>query len=221
MKNIRLQEFSVNLLISFIVVYTIPFLCSAQNLDDKLIEKKVPIPNNIDEAHSLLLKILDKETIRKFKNTAQEDIGGLYHMGLGAWIRNEWGLWDEEDNKLRKYFHELGIEHPDNISGIILETFWLKLNKKPVNMKKILDPYLIWRKCSMPEETFLNDETTIHWIISHNSGSMNVLGLGIKDSDKSFWRWEYCRDKEIEKVTAENEMIELRQWLDEHGGSVR
>lgn len=42
------------------------------------------------------------------------------HFGLGKWIRNNWGLWG--GSKLQEWFHEKGIRHADDMSGIILET---------------------------------------------------------------------------------------------------
>ena len=45
-----------------------------------------------------------------------------YHLGLGMWIRNNWGLWG--GSRLQKYFRDKGITHPDNMSAIILNFYY-------------------------------------------------------------------------------------------------
>lgn len=47
---------------------------------------------------------------------------GQYHHFLGMHIRNEWGLWAQ--GPLVKYFNIIGIYHADDMSGIILESYW-------------------------------------------------------------------------------------------------
>ena len=66
-----------------------------------------------------------------------------YHMGLGMWIRNNWGLWG--GSRLQKYFSERGITHPDDMSGLLLNFYydwlhgqndnWKAWEKKPTKQK--------------------------------------------------------------------------------------
>jgi hypothetical protein len=55
-----------------------------------------------------------------------------YHFGLGMWIRNNWGLWG--GSRLSQYFNRLGIHHPDDMSGIILDSYWRKIHGKPIDL---------------------------------------------------------------------------------------
>lgn len=98
----------------------------------------VYMPKNLEECFLELEKMLPKETIDEMKNgTEQEMI--RYHHGLGTWIRNEWGLW--RDSELSKYFNKMGIFHPDDMSGIILKTFWCRLNDKPIRLEEHVEYY--------------------------------------------------------------------------------
>lgn len=87
------------------------------------------IPTNIKEAHLQLDSLLSDEDIVKIKNLPDANSTIKYHMGLGIWLRNNWGLWAGSD--LYIWFYERGYNHPDNVSGIILQTYWNYLNDKP------------------------------------------------------------------------------------------
>ena len=56
-----------------------------------------------------------------------------YCFILGLWIRTNWGLW--EGSRLARYFNRLEIQHPDDMSQIILDTFWRYLNRKPIELE--------------------------------------------------------------------------------------
>jgi hypothetical protein len=48
-----------------------------------------------------------------------------YHLGLGTWMRNNWGLWG--GSRLQKYFSDRGVKHPESMSTVILYHYhdWL------------------------------------------------------------------------------------------------
>ena len=45
-----------------------------------------------------------------------------YHLGLGMWMRNNWGLWG--GSRLQKYFTDKGVTHPEGMSSVILFYYW-------------------------------------------------------------------------------------------------
>jgi hypothetical protein len=53
-------------------------------------------------------------------------------MSLGLWIRNNWGLWS--GSRLQAYFRNLGINHPDSMSGVILVSYHRYLNKLDIQL---------------------------------------------------------------------------------------
>jgi len=52
-----------------------------------------------------------------------------HHFGLGMWMRNNWGLWSAE-SPLKQYFDRQEIHDADDASGMILKSYWLRLNSK-------------------------------------------------------------------------------------------
>jgi len=70
----------------------------------------------------------------------------LFHHSTGRWMRNEWGLWDTK-SKLSKEFNAIGIFHADDMSGIILETAFRILNKRPIDLVEQVNGYKeYWKK---------------------------------------------------------------------------
>lgn len=69
-----------------------------------------------------------------FKIAPERIAGTKHHFGLGLELRNGKGLW--RGGILRTYFKLNGINHPDDMSGIILTTLHRKLNNKPIKFKE-------------------------------------------------------------------------------------
>ena len=59
------------------------------------------------------------------------------HFGLGMWIRNNWGLWGG-DSSLSAYFRGHGIQHPDDMSNLILECYVQHLNGEEVDYEHMI-----------------------------------------------------------------------------------
>lgn len=77
--------------------------------------------------------------------SAPEDHLALYHFGLGMWLRNNWGLWTS--SPLAVWFNERGIHHPDDMSGIILTSYWRHLNGKSIELNQQIEHYrAYWKK---------------------------------------------------------------------------
>ena len=93
------------------------------------------IPENPQECFDQLQQELAPEGIEAIRNSSEDDLTML-HLQLGMWIRNNWGLW--EGSKLAEWFRERGVEDPDDMSEIIIHSFWLLLNDKPVNLEEQL-----------------------------------------------------------------------------------
>lgn len=79
----------------------------------------------LDEAHSRLEKELDEKTLREIDSLESKDDMILYHHSIGMYIRNNYGLWSA-DSELFSYLRGLGLRHPDDMSSVILESFWCK-----------------------------------------------------------------------------------------------
>jgi len=93
------------------------------------------IPKDLEDCFRELDKILTENNRREFKNSDPIEC----HFGLGKNLRNRWGLWS--GSRLQNYFENLGISHPDDMSGIILDSYHAYLNDKPINLDKQLKKY--------------------------------------------------------------------------------
>jgi hypothetical protein len=207
---------SLIFLIMVLAVFPVPTVVPAEGENTKIY-----IPKDLEDAHRELEKMLKPEDIEKIKSGTEEDMN-QYHFGLGMWMRNNWDLW--KSGRLSKYFNELGIQHPDDMSGIILTTFWCKLNNKPYRLQERIKFYqAFWKAGQEPNEKSPIDGANIDWVISqHPEGFLDALGdknadglkgwthLGISVTDQSFWRYEYGIGK-IEPARP-GEAKELAQW---------
>jgi hypothetical protein len=96
--------------------------------------KKAPlfekIPKNLDGAIASLNKHLFEEDKIKLSNNDSS-----IHHGFGRNIRNEWGLW-RKGTPLYEWFKSQGIEHADDMSAIIFESFRRQRKNQPIDLDK-------------------------------------------------------------------------------------
>ena len=90
------------------------------------------IPKNLGQCIFKLNEELPENLIDKMRNDPEEDMV-RYHMGLGRTIRNDWGLWS--GGPLAVWFRNIGVDHPDDMSSIILTSFHRDLNGKPLDVE--------------------------------------------------------------------------------------
>ena len=110
---------------------------------------KVNIPKTILGAFSEL----DNMLLQDDKDYIVENGSIAVHHSLGRWIRNNWELWDDEPNDLKKIFLNIGISHPDDMSNYIIKWYihhlkndddFYKKEIKIVNERhneNVIDPY--------------------------------------------------------------------------------
>jgi hypothetical protein len=108
-------------------------------------------PETLEESFTWLDKFLQDKDF--FKETPEEEMMGIAHHGLGRWLRNKWNLWWSEDfakqsieendslypqvkPSLNLYFESIGINHPDDMSGIVLVSYHRHLNGTPIELEK-------------------------------------------------------------------------------------
>lgn len=109
---------------------------------------KIYIPKDLDDCFVELKKILKPEDIDEIKN---KEVDGMviYHHRIGRYLRNTWGLW--AGSCLSKWFKALGIRHPDDMSNIIITSFWRHLNSKPIEIDDQIKYYQkYWGRISKP-----------------------------------------------------------------------
>jgi hypothetical protein len=81
--------------------------------------------------------------LKRIKTMAKSELI-LLHMDYGLWIRNKW-IHGRGDPQLLRFFHNNGIDDPDDMSMVIIYALWDDLNRKmspteraPVEAKRAL-----------------------------------------------------------------------------------
>ena len=96
---------------------------------------KLKKPRNLEQALFALGKTIDHETRRIIQELNDEDhISARLHHTLGRYIRNEWGLW--AGGKLHDWFKSRGIWHADDMSGIIITSYWRQQHGVPIQFQE-------------------------------------------------------------------------------------
>lgn len=108
------------------------------------------IPKNILDAINQLDSILKTDDKKEFKKTKKTELS-KFHMRLGMSLRNGWGLWS--GSRLSKYFQKNGIGHPDEMSGFIINSYWLHLHDKPLNIEKRFSKIKFYKKKNAKPKT--------------------------------------------------------------------
>lgn len=107
-------------------------------------QEEITIPTTLAEAHTKLERLLPKEELAKIDAMKTEDEMIKYHFSLGMSLRNSWGLWG--DSPIAKHMRSLGFTHPDDMSSVILKTFWCKRHGEDFRIKERVAYYKeYWR----------------------------------------------------------------------------
>lgn len=92
------------------------------------------IPKNLEDCFKQIDGFWADSVKTKVKGWSEDEFISKAHMGFGMWMRNNWQLW--AGSRLSKYFNELGIYHPDDMSGIILDSYYRYLNSQEIKLEE-------------------------------------------------------------------------------------
>lgn len=93
------------------------------------------IPRTLNECFLELKKI---EELEEWLKEDEETASSISHHTVGRWIRNNWGLWKGEGD-LYNWFKLNEINHPDDMSGIILRSFHRYMNNKDIKLDELIE----------------------------------------------------------------------------------
>ena len=75
-----------------------------------------------------------EEMFKREKALPENELTGATHFGLGTWIRNEFGLWDDDSPLMKELERaspdEYLIADPDSVSSLIIQRAWKILNSE-------------------------------------------------------------------------------------------
>ena len=127
-------------------------------------EQEAVAPATLADAHAQLEKQLPKEELKKIDAMKSEDEMIEYHFGPGMGMRNSWGLWG--DSPLAQHMRDLGFIHADDMSGVILKTFWCKRHGKDFRIKERVEYYkAYWAENKWPDKNAVDpeDKSEVNW----------------------------------------------------------
>jgi len=93
---------------------------------------EVYVPQDLEDSLAELQRLLKPQDVQKMRDATEEDMIE-YHFGLGTWLRNNWRLWGR--SRLAEWFSARGIHHAEDMSGIILDSFWRRLQGKDIDLE--------------------------------------------------------------------------------------
>lgn len=85
-------------------------------------EDEIEHPRTVKAAVERLLEVVPKASLQQISQMTEDDLSGM-HLGLGMWIRNNFGLWGANAELIA----DTGEDHADNASGVILYALWQRL----------------------------------------------------------------------------------------------
>jgi hypothetical protein len=107
----------------------------------------VYIPKNLEDCFIQIDKFWNDSTKLEVGQLPEDEFSGRAHLGFGMWMRNNWQLWG--GSRLSKYFNVLGIYHPDDMSGIILDSYHRYLTGKDLKLEEQIKLYQdYWKKAN-------------------------------------------------------------------------
>lgn len=109
----------------------------------KINQDKVPV--NLDDAVATLKEGMSTEDFAEFKK--ETFVPTQLHFSLGMVLRNEWSLW-EKDTILVKWFKDnYGVDHADDISGLVLDCLHRDVIGKPRRADVLAKQFIAhWKK---------------------------------------------------------------------------
>jgi hypothetical protein len=102
----------------------------------------VEIPNTLDQAYGVLDRLLSPADRHAFMSTPEQEAVTRAHMGLGLYIRNKW--FRSGKSALPGVLYDFGARSFDDMSGMVLTSYWRHLNGKPIDIEKQGACYRRW-----------------------------------------------------------------------------
>jgi hypothetical protein len=167
----------------------------------------VYIPKDLEDCFNQINTFLNDSTKFVVRGLSEEQFSTNAHFGLGMWMRNNWQLWG--GSRLSKYFNGLGIFHPDDMSGIILDSYYRHLFKKDIKLVEQIQYYKdYWEKSSKKE---LEDKKEFLEYVIGDTVLYNYLsGFTTPKQEKDFLNNKCVAKGIITEVNEEKLLIKVR-----------
>lgn len=161
----------------------------------------VYIPKNLNEAISQLDKELNDSIKSNIIVLTEGEFVANSHFGLGLWIRNNWGLW--KNSRLSRYFKLKGITRPDDMSVIILTSYYRELKGIEIDLREQVKPYKAyskeakkrWKLVELPPDS-KQPEVDLEfdykkWYRNNETGKRSLIHIQTNSETDSLWIYDY------------------------------
>ena len=105
---------------------------------------KVSAPNTLDEAFAALDALLSPADRHSFMHKSEGQATLDAHFSLGMYIRNEW--FRHGGSTLPGELYAAGARSLDDMSSMVLTSYWRHLNGKPIKLREQGSCYERWWK---------------------------------------------------------------------------
>jgi WD40 repeat protein len=106
----------------------------------------------VEDCFDEITKIYDPAYIKRFRECPKEQLHtytrGMCGIGFGSDLRNMWKL--RQHSPLVEYFNRLGIANGENMSDIIIRSYWRHLNNQPIELELQLESARNDELCEQP-----------------------------------------------------------------------
>jgi len=144
----------------------------------------VYIPKDIEDCFKQINSFWADSTKQKMKNLTENEFSSRLHLGFGMWMRNNWQLWG--GSRLSKYFNDKSVYHPDDMSGITLDSYHRNLNGQEIKFEEQLKYYQdYWEKSKLSEKKRKQKEFS-EYIIGDTLLYKYHLGYVSSEQEKKF-----------------------------------
>lgn len=214
---------AINKIILILVVFSF-FKCGIISYSYKSRIEGNYIPRNLNEAIYEIDKKVSDSTKNSIKQMSENDFATESHFGTGKGIRNDWNLWRK--SRLARYFNKKGIYHPDDMSSIILRSYYRKTTKKEINLNEQIVFYKkYWEGVGvtkLPEKTkYPEANLEFRYAISYGRYTKDkkwaTVYIQTNSLNNSHWIYDYYYDwKKIDdstKILLEKTSVEETEAL--------
>jgi hypothetical protein len=189
------------------LLLTFPTFLLSQNDCEKYVEEY--IPTDLNEAISYFECKTPKEDINTFKDIAENEATSSLHFGAGMSIRNNWKLW-ARTSEISKYFRDLGIHHPDDMSSIIFTSLHRKLNEIDIDLENQIKYYQEYWAESERKESKRKKEEFSEFKIGDKVEFSYEYDYTSKSQEKKWWDDKCIATAVIEELNADKFELKIR-----------
>ncbi len=99
----------------------------------------VYIPKDLTDAFVQLNKLIDEESKMAFKTVPEDTAARKLFFSFGRWVTRNWGFYG--GSRLSHFLRELGVTYPEDMARFIIITYHRNLNRKPLNVKELVEQF--------------------------------------------------------------------------------